>query len=335
MVCKNGGMISPQDALGSLSADAINYINQYGFFPLMQSSLSEVLRLQVEQPGNQATLRVKVDIELCKAYGNAECLSEECARLHVCPAFVKGQCSSEDEENENCNLNHHFSCDHEQEILTKFKLDTLHEGSLLSLLRNITIGQPDAVLGTVEVCAHYNSVPGCPNGFSCLNLHLCTAFAKGECANNGRECAKSHDVLEEKSRLGKNFKTSEQQVIARRIVNFQNLLMLARLTARTQASPPSIDEICGFHLKGNCRYGRLCKKYWTNLPYLWQIWVTLEDDSEKWISFPLMYNQIIEWDFCDVTKDTSFEINIGGQEPLRIYFDQMVANTPTGNFSQS
>ena len=322
IVCKNGGIVDMKDAFGSLSQDGIEFVNEHGVYPLLQSSLSDVLKLEVEQ--NQATLKVKVDIELCKDYANTECslLDYECRRLHVCPQFVKGNCASDGDGNQNCNnLNHNFSNEHEQGILRKFKLDTLHEGSLLPLLRNIIFGVSEGILSNVEVCSQYNSVPGCLTGVSCLNFHLCTAFSKGECANSADDCTKSHDVLEEKSRLTKSFKILEQRVMATRI---------------TRAGPPSIDEICSFHLKGNCRYGRLCKKYWSNLPYVWQITVTLEDDSEKWIHFPLLYSQMIEWDYYNVSKDTSFDINFGGGpgDLLRVCFDEMVAKTRTGKHNK-
>ncbi len=334
IVCKNGGIVNVTDAFGSLSQPGIEFVKEHGFYPLVQSSLRDVLKLEVEQTANglnQTTLRVKVDVEVCKDYANRECfLDDECPRLHVCPQFVKGNCTSE--ENQNCSLNHNFSGDHEQAILSEFKIETLHEGSLLPLLRNIILGVSEGILSNVEVCSHYNAVRGCPTGDSCLNLHLCTAFSKRECGNRAANCTKSHDVLEEKSRLAKSFKRMQQQAIASRIINFQNFVSLAQRVALIRAGPPTVDEICSFHLKGNCSYGRLCKKYWNNLAYLWQITVTFEDETEKWINFPGLYNQLIEWDYCDVNKDTSVEINLGGGQDalLRVSFDEMVAKNQTG-----
>ena len=333
IVCKNGGIVNATDVIGSLSQAGIEFITEKGFYPLLQSSLCYVLKLEIEQPTNQATLRVKADqIELCKAYAsNTGCsLYDECPRLHVCPHFVKGNCGSG--VNQNCSFNHNFEQSHEQGILSELKLDSLHEGSLLPLLRNIVLGVSDGILSGVDVCAQYNAVRGCPTGDSCMNLHLCTAFSKGECGNGAADCTKSHDVLDEKIRLAKSFRRYQEKMIASRRINFQNLVNLARTVALTRAVPPTIDEICSFHLKGNCSYGRLCKKYWNNLAYLWQITVTLEDDSEKWVSFPSLYSQLIEWDYCDATKDTSLELNFGGgpNALLRICLDEMVAKAQTG-----
>ena len=333
IVCKNGGILDVRDAFGSLSDVGVQFVNLHGFYPLLQSSLSDVLKLEVQQPGNQTTLRVKVDAEICKAYTNTECTAgNECPRLHVCPRFVKGNCASEGDDNENCYLSHNFYNEHEQRILKNLKLDTLHEGSLLPLFRNIILGLSDGIIESTEVCSYYNSVQGCPTGISCLGLHLCAAFSKGECEHRADTCTKSHDVLVEKTRLAESFKKVEQQIITSRILNFQNFLRFARTAAVTQASPPTIDEICGFHLRGNCRYGPECKRYWSKLPYIWQIAVTFSDESDKLIHFPAMYSQLIEWDYCDVNKDTSLDINFGGGQDslLRVCFDEMVAKTKTG-----
>ena len=326
IVCKNGGIIDVQRAFGSLSDAGIQFVNEHGFYPLLQSSLSDVLKLEVQQPGNQTTLRVKVDVEICKAYTNTECLvGNECPRLHVCSRFVKGTCASQSDEDEDCCLSHNFYNEHEQRILRKIKLDTLHEGSLIPLFRNIILGLSDGILESTDVCSFYNSVQGCPTGSTCLGLHLCAAFSKGECDHRADTCSRSHDVLVEKTRL-------EQQVIASRILNFQNFLHFARTAAVTQASPPTIDEVCGYHLRGNCSYGPQCKRHWSKLPYIWQITVTFPDESEKFIHFPSVYSQLIEWDYCDVNEDTSLDINFGGGQDslLRVCFDEMVAKTQTG-----
>lgn len=330
VVCKNGGMIDVRDAFGSLSEVGTQFVNSHGIYPLLQSSLSDVLKLEVQQPGNQATLRVKVDAEICRAYTNTECLlANECPRLHICPRFVKGTCASEGDDNENCYLSHNFYNEHEQRILRNLKLDTLHEGSLLPLFRNIIRGLSDGIIESTEVCSYYNTVQGCPTGISCLGLHLCAAFSNGECEHRADTCTRSHDVLVEKTRLAKRV---EQQIVASRILNFQNFLSYACRAAVTQASPPTINEICGFHLRGNCRYGPQCKRYWSKLPYIWQIAVTFPDESEKLVHFPSMYSQLIEWDYCDVNEDTSLDINLCGGEDslLRVCFDEMVAKTKTG-----
>ena len=332
IVCKNGGTINMTNVMGSLSEVGILYLSKHGIYPILQSSFSDILKLEYDPSNNTATLKVKVEIDICKNYSNQECvLEEECPNLHVCPQFVRGNCAFG--EDGVCNLNHNFSCEHEQGILRKFKLDCLHEGSLVLLLQNIILGLSDEIISSTEVCSYYNSVQGCPTGFSCVMLHLCGAFTKGECLNRADTCTRSHDVPTEKCRLTESLKRHQQQLVASRVINFKNLLGFARKAALTQASPPTIDEICGFHLKGNCQYGRLCKKYWSNLPYLWQITVTLEDDSEKWINFPPVYNETIEYDYCDVNMVTSIDINFGrdGNASLRICLDEMVAKAQTGN----
>jgi hypothetical protein len=340
IVCKNGGIVNVEDAFRSLSQTGIEFVKEKGFYPLVQSSLRDVLKLEIEQlqSGARTTLRVKADqIELCKEYVlSKEChLGDECPRLHVCPHFIKGNCVSG--ENQNCNLNHNFEHSHEQRILREVKLDTLHEGFLLPLLRNIILGVPaDGILSDVEVCSQYNAAPGCPTGDSCMNLHLCAAFTKGECGNRAIECTRSHDVLVEKIRLAESFRIYQQRVAVSRIINFQNFLSLARRAALSREGPPTIDEICSFHLKGNCSYGRLCKKHWNNLAYLWQITVTLEDGSEKWVNLPALHSQLIEWDYCDVSKETSVELYFGGGQNalLRVYLDEMAAKTQAGNVSR-
>lgn len=328
VVCRNGGIIDATDKkLRSLSNEAVTFINEKGYYPLLQTSLRDVLKLEVELPANQATLKVKVAIELCKNYANGECVLADCTRLHVCPSFIKAGC-----ENANCMFNHDVSAEHEQGILRKFHLDLLQEGSLLPLLRNIILGQSDGMIDNLEVCASYNTIQGCPTGYSCLKLHLCISFSTGDCENAASDCGKSHDVLEEKIRLTKNLTALENSLIAQRIINFQNFLNLAKTVALRRAEPPTIDEVCGFHLKGNCRYGPLCKRHWNNLPYIWQITLTMDDGTEKWVHFPAKYNQLIEWDFSDVNKDISLAINIsGGQDSVfHIHFEDMLAKTQTG-----
>lgn len=326
VVCRNGGAMDVVKAMSALGPEGVAYVSQYGFFPLLQSSIQNVLKLEYVDFGHGAsrtTLRAVVNVELCTDYKKSKCSSPECARLHVCSFYVRGDCSF----GERCRYRHDFMDNHEEKLLKEHKLSGLDHSSLLTVLRQAIFGSDSSSVDNAQVCPQYNSVPGCSIGSACPKLHLCSWFVKGTC-KKGIRCDKSHALAEENSRI-----LSQQLHNVARVFNFQ---MGIRQATGMRPKPPTIDEICGFHLKGGCAYGRFCQRHWYDLPYLWQIKVSWADGGDKWFNFPSMFNQKIEYDFCDVGKDTSVEIKITDSDSLHcIHFEDMVAKDEVGNKSVS
>lgn len=323
VVCKNGGLMEVTKAMSALSTEGVTYMKNLGVYHLLEnSSICDVLKLQVEQPSNRAQLKVVVKVELCTDYKESRCESSECPRLHVCPSFIRGNCRL----GERCPYRHTFDDVHEQEILTKHKLNGLDLASLVALLRRVLFGLP------IQVCPHYNSVSGCPLGNACTRYHLCPGLTDGSVCQAGALCNKNHDLQGENMRII----TSMQKLRARAV--FAGMLARFCTGAIVGARPkqPTVDEICGFHIKGTCGYGNNCNRHRHKLPYLWQITVSLQDGAEQWINFPSSYNQQIEQDYCDVNKDSSIEINITGETAeeqamvLIIYFADMIAKDDSG-----
>lgn len=317
VVCKNGGSMDVVQAVQAVGAEGGSYISEYGIYPLLKSSIRDVLKLESVKPGNRATLRAVVKVQLCADYKKSKCYDVDCPRLHVCPFFVTGNCRY----GRRCRYRHDFEGDHEQNVLMTHKLNGLDRSALLTILRQENFGSDS------QVCPDYNSNIGCPEGEACRKLHLCKWFDKGIC-KKGKHCERSHSLAEENKRI----LSLDLQNLARSMRQASMLTTCLPVGARPKL--PSIDEICGFHIKGTCQYGNLCDRHWCNLPYLWQFLTTLTARTEKWIDFARSFNQKIENDFCNVCKDTSVEIKFpltGGQEILfNIYFEDMVAKDETG-----
>lgn len=205
----------------------------------------------------------------------------------------------------------------------------------------------------VELCTDYKK-SNCGSA-DCPRLHVCPFFIRGNC-RFGERCRYRHDFedVHEQEILIKHklngLEHASLVALLRRVLFgcrpharavFAGMLA-ARFFACANAivgprpKQPTVDEICGFHIKGICGYGNHCNRHRHKLPYLWQIMVPMQDGAEKWANFESSYNQQIERDFCDVNKDSSIEINIANETDeeqgmvLIVYFADMVAKDDSG-----
>ena len=159
--------------------------------------LKDYFRL-VQHNGQNLLYACPKDIKPCTHYwkkGEACKFGNQCSLLHICKRqiFHENGCNTYE-----CDANHDFKDEHEQNLLKKHKLHFLSQEELITMLRN----------RYPLVCTQYlerkcNAIDSCPN------VHVCKRFLQNQC-KMGANCKFNHDNGLRSGRLMKEYHISKE-----------------------------------------------------------------------------------------------------------------------------
>ncbi|XP_060079962.1 protein mono-ADP-ribosyltransferase PARP12-like [Ylistrum balloti] len=263
-----------------------------------------------------------------------------CDKLHICKFYLlSNSCRFSKIQEGTCMFGHDLTTQHNRAALQQHWLAHLTVQELRYLFQS-TESRNESTLP--HICKFYNvGAAGCRNltqGVPCPYLHICRHYVISQC-KFGQGCKRNHDinhaqVREILAKHGINLKRAPKEILAdlRESVlsskdlqdNMSQSSQSSSSTAQTQRQmsqlslqsqedssdeeldgPPQAHptkEICIFHLRGRCGFGRGCRKSHKNLPYQWQY----HESGKKWIDLPLSSNVDLEINYSDVEKSECF-----------------------------
>ena len=280
--------------------------------------------------------------DICEPYNDVRsgCSKQEgeCMQLHICDHYIYGNCSF----GERCQKSHNLFDPQPKAALEKCGVDVARTSKevLADLRASYEISEcPQAVAGATfanqpsgkgrrenrskempDICTFYNMICGCAKGGECTRLHVCKHYVGG-CCKFGRYCKRSHNIfdLQPKGALkvwGVDVARSPKHVLAelRECLTGEKAQDESDQADNVKELSVAKDseEICVYHLCGQCHYKDQCRNQHCDLPYQWQ-WKL--DDT--WTDFNLSNNVACELTYCDPQEDTC--IILQGYMPLSYF----------------
>ncbi|XP_069111217.1 protein mono-ADP-ribosyltransferase PARP12-like isoform X1 [Argopecten irradians] len=263
-----------------------------------------------------------------------------CDKLHICKFYLlSNSCRFSKIQEGTCMFGHDLTTQHNRSVLQQQWLSHLTVQELRYLFQS-SESRTESTLP--HICKFYNvGAAGCRNitqGIPCPYLHICRHYVMSQC-KFGQGCKRNHDinnthVREILAKHGINLKRAPKEILAdlRESVlsskdlqdNVSQSSQSSSTTAQTQRQmsqlslqsqdessdeemegPPQAHpnkEICIFHLRGRCGFGRGCHKSHKNLPYQWQY----REAGQKWVDLPPNLNVDLEINYSDVNKNECF-----------------------------
>ncbi|KAK3105260.1 hypothetical protein FSP39_021031 [Pinctada imbricata] len=189
-------------------------------------------------------------------------------------------------------------------------------------------------------------------GKPCPYLHMCKFYVIGQC-RFGKGCKRNHDIFNQQVRdiltkYGIDVNRSPKEILAEirsadfdfgddtssqasgsTVDHFRRVSELdqdlsddddeAESTTMNANVDPTVTEICIFHLRGRCAFGKSCRKLHYNTTYVWQY---RKKDLMEWVNFSDDHNREIEMTYSDV-NNTECYLDAGNDLLLRMNFDTM------------
>ena len=247
-------------------------------------------------------------------------------QLHICRHYIYGNCSF----GERCQKSHNVFDPQPKAVLKKCDVNVARTSKeVLAELRACyqipecpqaaacatVANQPSGKGGREnhsrempDICTFYNLICGCAKEGKCTRLHVCKYYVGGSC-KFGRYCKRSHDIFDKQPKgalknWGVDVAGSPKQVLAelRECLTgekAQDESDEAVGVKELSVSKDSVQEICMYHLSGQCHYKDHCRNHHCGLPYQWQ-WKL--DDT--WAGFNLSNNIACELTYSDPQEDT-------------------------------
>ena len=249
--------------------------------------------------------------DICPSYntkGGCNTPRGRCMQLHICQHYVNGACRF----GEQCFKSHNIFDSQPKSVLQMFGVNVARSPKeVLTELRCSHATEPSGNTSEKmpDVCHFYNVKSGCSKGNSCTRLHICQHYISGGC-KFGEKCKRSHNI----------FDTQPKEALRKWGVNVARSPKIVLAELRSSAPAPSEDvpqasgggdtpampqskegeEICIYHLRGQCQYNQSCRNHHCSLPYQWQ----MQQSDSMWTDLSLSNNITCELTFCDPKEDT-------------------------------
>lgn len=243
-------------------------------------------------------------------------------RLHICQHYINGTCRF----GEDCLKSHNIFDPQPKAVLEMSGVDVERSSKevLAELRACCTTQTPQYPLLTAhapimnepsgngsktmpDICTFYNVISGCSKESKCTRLHICKHYISGGC-KFGQNCKRSHNIFDPQpkevlKKWGIDVARSPKVVLAElRNSTAEKILDPVQVTNANAAEAPKSkdgEEICIYHLRGQCHYKGNCRNHHCALPYQWQM-----QSDDTWTDLELSNNITCELTFCDPDEDT-------------------------------
>ena len=273
VIVKNGGKMELGKAVSQLSSNSRQTVYGFGGLVFIQRFPNLFQFTREGKSRTTVVVQATMPVKFCKRAGEKTgCRDSQCLQIHLCPHFIKGNCTFGGK----CRRSHNLTDHHTMRVLHRFNLSQIHPNSLMEFLRRIVdeteMERTAAVLSVPDVCKFYNNEGGCGKGDNCPYLHVCKHFVDGDC-KFGPKCKRDH-----------NFKNRHNKEVLKEfnLADLNERRILGRLQARQPTRSVSlssdadtdkseirklpmdkkaefIPEICSFYNSGrSCDKGKIC-----------------------------------------------------------------------------
>ncbi|XP_061196239.1 protein mono-ADP-ribosyltransferase PARP12-like [Saccostrea echinata] len=272
-----------------------------------------------------------------------------CDGLHICKFYLLSNSCRVEKQGKNCLFGHDLTSPHNMSLLRQNMLEHLSVHSIKNLFRTT---ESRGRTTMPSICKFYNINVGCraeEEGKACPYLHICKFYVIGQC-RFGKRCKRSHNVFDQQitdilTKYGINTNRTPKEILQ----EIRNVEFDVGDDASSQASAHSKDpyrtgvdsdnedpaesddvsasssddppaDICIFHLRGRCAFGKSCRKSHKNMTYQWQY---RKKNLNQWEDFQHHHNVEVEYNFGEVARTECFVKTESGV--LKLNFDTMEA----------